>query len=157
MGGWYDFFVVLSLTVVIILAIVALVFLSRFEDVETDDATLSIVAGSSGASLSTSPTVGLQFVSSGNGISMSINGFSSTLVGASSYLTTQVTIPDDFLPNVELTFPIIVENAGTFILGTMHLRTDGILEFYAGTSKTDLFAVGSVGVPSTGMAWTQDL
>lgn len=154
--GWYDVFVAIGLLVMLVLAVVAVIFLGRLDDIDTDDATLSVISTAAGSSLSNSPNVVLQFVSPGNGVMMSLKTFSGTLVGANSFLATQTPISDDFWPPFDVTFPILVQNNATSSVGRLVVLSTGILQFYPGPGA-DLFVVGSVTVSSTGVSWTQPL
>jgi hypothetical protein len=154
--SWYDIFTVLGLIVVIVLAVVAVVFLGRLDEIDTDDATLSVVATADGASLSGSPSTALQFVSPGNSVIMTLKTFTGTLVGASSFLSTQTPISDEFWPPFDLTFPIVVQNNSTQYLGYMTVLATGIITFKRDLPTIGMFELGTVTVYSTGVSWTVD-
>lgn len=155
--GWYDVFVVIGLLIMIVLAVVAIVFLGRLDEIDTDNATLSVIATSTGASLSDSPSTVFQFVSPGNSVIMTVKSFTGTLVGANSALSTQTPISDDFWPPFDITFPIVVENNTVLYQGYMTVLSTGIIQFTRGLTGSGLFDVGTITVQSTGVSWTQDL
>lgn len=156
MSGWYDVFNTIALVIILALAIVAVVFIGKLDEIDTDDENLSVIATADGASLSNSPSVALRFVNPANGIIMSFPAFTATLVGANSFLSTQTPISDDFWPTSDLYFPIVVQNNGTFTTGHMTILTTGIIHFHV-SAGADLFTVGTITIQGTGVSWTNEL
>lgn len=143
------------LLVVIVLVAIALWKITTLETIDTDTATLTLVATASGASLSQPTTTSLVFVTPGNSVLLTVAGFSTSLIGVASAIQSNSAIDQDAWPNSTINLPIFYTNNSTSAIGLAQVTSSGVLQLAAGPLLTDLFAVGTITIPSFTISWTQ--
>lgn len=154
--GWYDWISGIGLVIVLVLVIVALVLVSGFDDnIDTEDAILTVTASSGSAVLTPPPSANVQLVSAGNAVIMTLTGFAVALSGVSASLQTSA-IPSDFWPSVAVSVPIIVSSNSVPAVGLMTISTTGVISVYAGPAN-QAFATGALAIQNIGTSWTQNV
>lgn len=152
MGDLETWLMAIGILVVLVLAIVAVWLLSRLEDIDSDTDTLTWTAS---AGTLTTTTSGIQFVTAGPAVIMTFATFTTTIVGANSFLTAK-TIDSDLVPDAEVDFPVMVKNNDTNVVGLMRVLHDGSVIVYAGPNTTDLFGTMTPSIVyGTTVSWAQ--